>query len=155
MINTSLQIIVSRLFMLTSQDHFNNLVLPELLLVTNHKFKNLLVNIRDAFKKKNIIIDYSINNYNFSNNLKLTLIIRKSCTLGKENVFLNCFVNNLQIYKQDESEYNINLLHVDEIKYKSKKFEHYVFKIAKILDYIDTISDDYVYSKYHDFLIIF
>ena len=130
-------------------------VMKELILITTHQFKNLLTFIRDSCKNKNEFV-YEFNSYKFNENFTVIPTIRfHNYHENAYYVYISCVVYDDFIYKNaDDSSFATILDYHVNITCEKDPTEPYVFKIAKALDLIKDLNKDYVYSKYHDSLIV-
>jgi hypothetical protein len=139
---------------------YSNQVLKELELVTNYTFKNLLKHIVEKFKNKNND-EYEFKGYNLSKHIILTPVIRYIKSSHNKNntyVYVNCLIYNQDIYRDFDDEEDCEcdfktILHCTSSDVTTIPEDPYVFKIAKAIDFINNLNENFVYSKYHDMLI--
>lgn len=131
-----------------------NKVLKELVKINNHKYKYLIKDIIKVFKTTEIYNTYEIDGFMFNKDFPLIISISKNV----KQIYLRVSIYNQDIYRIFEDEYFIHtcLLHLDEyiINNNRKLDECLYLRIIKIIDYVEDLRKNYIYSKYHDALIL-
>ena len=140
---------------------YTNEVLKELKLISTFPFKNLLIHIRDSCKNVSEF-NYEFNRYFLDEKFTIVPIIRFIQYKNTNTyVYINCLFFNQYIYRNrdfyDEDEEDcefLNILHFHEQLSCDEKNLPYIFKLANAILFIDKIKEKYIYSKYHDSLML-
>ena len=124
------------------REHFSEIVLRELIIITTHFYTTIIADITNRFKRKSDhFVSYEIENYKFLETISFNLDMRKIYTDNrkKSHIVLNCMIDDYNsIYSTEDDRDNgishvSNLLHVDAKHYKAVENEPDVFKIEKII----------------------
>ena len=128
-----------------------NKVLKELNMIEKHKYKHLIKDIIKTLSITENFKSYDIDGFMFGKYFPINISICKNV----KNIYLRFYIYNQDIYRTFDAEYDLNtcLLHLNEDNIIKKVDDCLYMRIIKIIDYIDILSQKYVYSKYHDLLI--
>lgn len=128
-----------------------NKVLKELSILEKHKYKYLIKDILKNLETTDRFKSYQIDGFMFDKHFPINVSICKNI----KNIYIRVSIYNQDIYRTFDDEYDLNscLLHLEEESINKKIDDCLYLRIIKIIDYIDILSTNYVYSKYHDSLI--